>query len=30
MRTQTRDFYTMFYHRTPGDEQIDHVLAGRD
>jgi len=26
----TRDFYTMFYHRTPSDVQIDHVLAGRD
>jgi iron complex transport system substrate-binding protein len=25
----TRDFYTMFYHRTPSDEQIAHVLAGR-
>jgi len=30
MRTLTRDFYTMFYHRTPDDAQIDHVLAGRD
>jgi iron complex transport system substrate-binding protein len=26
----TRDFYTMFYHRTPTTEQIAHVLAGRD
>jgi iron complex transport system substrate-binding protein len=26
----TRDFYTLFYHRTPSDEQIAHVLAGRD
>jgi iron complex transport system substrate-binding protein len=26
----TRDFYTLFYHKTPGDEQIAHVLAGRD
>jgi iron complex transport system substrate-binding protein len=25
----TRDFYTMFYHRTPSDEQIAHVLEGR-
>ena len=30
IRAQTRDFYTMFYHRTPDDAQIDHVLAGRD
>ena len=30
MRSLTRDFYTMFYHRTPSDMQIDHVLAGRD
>jgi iron complex transport system substrate-binding protein len=30
MRALTRDFYTMFYHRTPNDTQIDHVLAGRD
>jgi iron complex transport system substrate-binding protein len=30
MRVLTRDFYTMFYHRTPNDAQIDHVLAGRD
>jgi iron complex transport system substrate-binding protein len=30
MRVLTRDFYTMFYHRTPSDMQIDHVLAGRD
>src|SRR5262245_1391540 len=30
MRALTRDFYTMFYHRTPNDAQIDHVLAGRD
>ncbi len=26
----TRDFYTMFYHVTPTDAQIDRVLAGRD
>jgi iron complex transport system substrate-binding protein len=25
----TREFYTMFYHRTPTTEQIAHVLAGR-
>src|SRR5262245_54550134 len=30
MRAQTREFYAMFYHRTPDDAQIDHVLAGRD
>jgi iron complex transport system substrate-binding protein len=30
IRALTRDFYTMFYHRTPSDMQIDHVLAGRD
>jgi iron complex transport system substrate-binding protein len=30
IRALTRDFYTMFYHRTPSDAQIDHVLAGRD
>ena len=30
IRAQTRDFYTMFYHRTPDNSQIDHVLAGRD
>lgn len=30
MRALTRDFYTLFYHRTPTDAQIDHVLAGRD
>jgi iron complex transport system substrate-binding protein len=30
IRALTRDFYTMFYHRTPEDAQIDHVLAGRD
>jgi iron complex transport system substrate-binding protein len=29
MRGLTRDFYTQFYHRTPTDAQIDHVLAGR-
>src|SRR5262249_12899909 len=30
IRAQTRDFYAMFYHRTPNDAQMDHVLAGRD
>jgi iron complex transport system substrate-binding protein len=30
MRALTRDFYTMFYHHTPNDVQIDHVLAGRE
>jgi iron complex transport system substrate-binding protein len=25
----TRDFYTRFYHVTPSDAQIAHVLAGR-
>jgi len=30
LRVLTRDFYTMFYHRTPSDMEIDHVLAGRD
>ena len=30
MRALTRDFYTMYYHRTPNDAQIDHVLAGRN
>jgi iron complex transport system substrate-binding protein len=30
IRAQMRDFYAMFYHRTPDDAQIDHVLAGRD
>jgi len=30
IRMLTRDFYTMYYHRTPSDAQIDHALAGRD
>lgn len=30
LRALTRDFYTLFYHRTPSDEQIAHALAGRD
>ncbi|MEJ2626450.1 MAG: iron ABC transporter substrate-binding protein [Pseudolabrys sp.] len=29
MTKLTREFYTMFYHRTPSDAQIAHVLAGR-
>jgi iron complex transport system substrate-binding protein len=29
MRALTRDFYALFYHRTPSDAQIDEVLAGR-
>jgi iron complex transport system substrate-binding protein len=30
MHALSRAFYTMFYHHTPSDTQIDHVLAGRD
>ena len=30
IRALTQDFYTRFYHVTPGNAQIDHVLAGRD
>jgi iron complex transport system substrate-binding protein len=30
LRELTRDFYTKFYHVTPTDAQIEHVLAGRD
>lgn len=30
LRQLTRDFYTLFYHVTPSDAQIDNVLAGRD
>jgi len=30
LRALTRDFYTRFYHVTPSDAQIEHVLAGRD
>jgi iron complex transport system substrate-binding protein len=30
IRALTRDFYTRFYHVTPSDAQIEHVLAGRD
>jgi len=30
LRAKTREFYKLFYHVTPSDEQIDRVLAGRD
>ena len=30
LKALTRDFYSVFYHRTPDDAQIEHVLAGRD
>jgi iron complex transport system substrate-binding protein len=30
MTALTRDFYTLFYHRTPSDAQIAHVLEGRE
>ena len=30
IRALTRDFYRRFYHVTPSDAQIEHVLAGRD
>jgi iron complex transport system substrate-binding protein len=30
IRALTRDFYARFYHVTPGDAQIERVLAGRD
>jgi iron complex transport system substrate-binding protein len=29
LRPLTRDFYTRFFHKTPSDAQIEHVLAGR-
>jgi iron complex transport system substrate-binding protein len=29
IRALTRDFYRRFYHVTPTDAQIEHVLAGR-
>jgi iron complex transport system substrate-binding protein len=29
LRALTREFYAKFYHVTPSDAQIDHVLAGR-
>jgi iron complex transport system substrate-binding protein len=29
MTKLTREFYALFYHRTPTDAQIAHVLAGR-
>jgi len=30
LKAFTSDFYSRFYHRTPSDAQIEHVLAGRD
>jgi iron complex transport system substrate-binding protein len=30
IKALTREFYTRFYHVTPSDAQIEHVLAGRD
>lgn len=30
MTKLTREFYTLFYHRTPTAAQIGHVLAGRE
>jgi iron complex transport system substrate-binding protein len=30
IRELTRDFYTRFYHVTPSDADLDHVLAGRE
>ncbi len=30
MTKLTRDFHTLFYHRTPSDAQIAHVLEGRE
>ncbi len=30
LRVLTREFYAKFYHVTPTDAQIEHVLAGRD
>jgi iron complex transport system substrate-binding protein len=30
LRMLTQEFYSRFYHVTPTDAQIDHVLAGRD
>jgi iron complex transport system substrate-binding protein len=29
LKPLTRDFYTRFYHKTPTDDQIEAVLAGR-
>jgi len=28
LRQETRAFYTLFYHRTPDDRQLDTLLAG--
>ena len=30
IKALTSDFYTMFYHVTPSDAQIERVLAARD
>ena len=30
LRALGRDFHTRFYHVTPSEAQLDHVLAGRD
>jgi iron complex transport system substrate-binding protein len=30
LKALTHDFYRRFYHVTPSDAQIEHVLAGRD
>jgi iron complex transport system substrate-binding protein len=30
LKTRAKDFYSLFYHVTPTEAQIDHVLAGRD
>jgi len=30
LRLMTREFYARFYHVTPTDAQVEHVLAGRD
>jgi iron complex transport system substrate-binding protein len=29
LKALTHDFYRRFYHVTPSDAQIEHVLAGR-
>jgi iron complex transport system substrate-binding protein len=29
LRKLTREFYTLFYHVSPSDAQIEHLLAGR-
>jgi iron complex transport system substrate-binding protein len=30
LREKTREFYALFYHVTPSEQQIAHVLSGRD